>query len=145
MARLPAGEAPVPDAPRVPRKESLMNSPTPAAELEHLPSATDSVFPTGLSDTFERELLQTFKLLADESRLKILLYLVREGELHVSALCERLEQQQPAVSHHLALLREAAVIECRRDGKHNYYSIRKEHFHGVMKQLFASILQEVNG
>ncbi len=99
-------------------------------------------YPTGLSDTFERELVQTFKLLADESRLKILLHLVREGELHVTALCERLNQAQPAVSHHIAILREAAVIECRRDGKHNYYSIRKEHFHNVMQRLFTSILSE---
>jgi len=118
-----------------------MISPMAATELDDPLNLVNS-YPTGISDTFERELVQTFKLLADESRLKILLYLVREGELHVTALCERLNQAQPAVSHHLALLREAAVIECRRDGKHNFYSIRKEHFHSVMQRLFTSILNE---
>ena len=46
-------------------------------------------------------LAQVFKLLADESRLKILLALARDGELHVTALCDLLAQTQPAVSHHL--------------------------------------------
>ena len=76
----------------------------------------DQVAPTGLPDELEKELVQVFKLLSDETRLRILLYLVREGELHVTALCERLKQSQPAVSHHLALLRVAGVIEARRDG-----------------------------
>ena len=101
-------------------------------------------FPTGLSDCFERELVQTFKLLSDETRLKVLLYLVREGELHVTALCERLKQSQPAVSHHLALLRSSGVIECRRDGKHNFYSVRKEHFHRIMEELFTTMLAETD-
>jgi ArsR family transcriptional regulator len=83
--------------------------------------------------------VQVFKLLADETRLKILMYLMREGELHVSALCDRLGQSQPAVSHHLALLRQAGMIEPRRDGKHNFYSIQKDHFHQIMAELFAGM------
>ena len=38
-----------------------------------------------ISDQLERSLIQILKLLADETRLKILLSLAREGELHVSA------------------------------------------------------------
>jgi len=92
-----------------------------------------------LPDQFQRELVQMFKLLSDETRLRVLMYLYRETELHVSALCERLQQSQPAVSHHLALLREAGLIGCRRDGKHNFYSIRQTHFHHVASQLFQNI------
>lgn len=92
-----------------------------------------------LPDQLQRDLVQLFKLLSDETRLRILMYLYRENELHVSALCERLQQSQPAVSHHLALLREAGLIGCRRDGKHNFYSIRQTHFHRVVAQLFQHI------
>lgn len=92
-----------------------------------------------LSDQLEKDLVQVFKLLSDETRLRILLYLVREGELHVTALCQKLDQSQPAVSHHLALLRVAGLIEARRDGKHNYYSVRQTHFHRIMEELFESI------
>ena len=92
-----------------------------------------------LSHQLEKDLVQIFKLLSDETRLRILLYLAREKELHVTALCDRLMQSQPAVSHHLALLRVAGLIEARRDGKHNYYSVRSSHFRRVMEELFQSI------
>ena len=92
-----------------------------------------------LSNEFEKDLVQIFKLLSDETRLRILLYLAREGELHVTALCGKLGQSQPAVSHHLALLRVAGLIEPRRDGKHNYYSVRRTHFHSVLEELFRNI------
>ncbi len=87
----------------------------------------------------EKDLVQVFKLLADETRLKVLMYLLREGELNVTALCERLGQSQPAVSHHLALLRVAGLIEPRRDGKHNFYSVKSVHFHSLIAQLFSHI------
>lgn len=96
-----------------------------------------------ISDQLERELTQIFKLLSDETRLRILMYLIREGELHVTALCERLEQSQPAVSHHLALLRVAGLIEPRRDGKHNFYSVRRIYFQRIMAELFSSISDPV--
>lgn len=92
-----------------------------------------------LSVQLEKDLVQIFKLLSDETRLRVLLYLAREGELHVTALCDKLGQSQPAVSHHLALLRVAGLIEARRDGKHNYYSVRAKHFHRIMEELFESL------
>jgi ArsR family transcriptional regulator len=92
-----------------------------------------------LSDQLEKDLVQVFKLLSDETRLRVLMYLAREGELHVTALCDKLGQSQPAVSHHLALLRVAGLIEARREGKHNFYSVRAQHFHRLMTEVFASL------
>lgn len=110
---------------------------------EPAPQETVTAFPE-LSNQLEKDLVQIFKLLSDETRLRILLYLAREGELHVTALCDKLGQSQPAVSHHLALLRVAGLIEARRDGKHNYYSVRRTHFHRVMEELFESIGDSAN-
>ena len=72
-----------------------------------------------VSDQSVRELAQVFKLLSDETRLRILFYLALSphGELHVTDLCQRLGQSQPAVSHHLALLRVSGLIESRREGQ----------------------------
>lgn len=95
-----------------------------------------------ISDRLEKDLVQVFKLLADETRLKILFMLIRERELHVSALCERLEQSQPAVSHHLALLRVAGLISARRDGKHNFYSVERGRFHAIIDELFHTIVDD---
>lgn len=82
-----------------------------------------------------------FKLLADETRLRILFYLLQRQELHVRALCDLLGQSQPAVSHHLALLRAADLIELRRAGKHNYYRVRQERFESLLDAMFVSVPQ----
>jgi ArsR family transcriptional regulator len=92
-------------------------------------------------DSLEQELVQVFKLLSDETRLRVLMHLLHEKELHVTALCERLGQSQPAVSHHLALLRVAGLIEARRDGKHNFYSVKVPQ----MKRLISEILSSLQG
>ena len=92
-----------------------------------------------LPGPLERDLIQLFKLLADENRLRILMFLGRQNELHVTALCGLLGQSQPAVSHHLALLRVGGLIESRRDGKHNFYSIRRSHFHDLLRALIQHL------
>jgi ArsR family transcriptional regulator len=89
-----------------------------------------------LSERLEKEVVRVFKLLSDETRLRVLTHLAREGELHVSALCDRLGQSQPAVSHHLALLRVGGLIAARRDGKHNYYSVRTKQIHRILSEVF---------
>ncbi len=114
------------------------SAPTPAVAAPQQPL-------TGLPTDLEKDLVQVFKLLADETRLRILTYLFREGELHVSALCERLQQSQPAVSHHLALLRVSGVIEVRRDGKHNFYSIKTSRLQYLFEDLFNVIAKDANG
>lgn len=62
------------------------------------------------------------KQVSDATRLQVILMLA-EGEKHVGALCERLNQSQPAVSHHLALLRHGGIIAPRRQGKNNFYGL----------------------
>lgn len=74
-----------------------------------------------IPDQVTGNLVELFKLLADPTRLKILLSLLELGESNVRDLCERVGQSQPAVSHHLALMRSAGLIDRRRDGKHNFY------------------------
>lgn len=121
-----------PDSQKGEKKNMVTNVIEPAS------SNTKNTFPE-LSTDLERDLVQVFKLLSDETRLRVLMYLMREKELHVTALCERLGQSQPAVSHHLALLKSAGLVEARRDGKHNFYSVRAGHFHRIIEELFQSM------
>jgi DNA-binding transcriptional ArsR family regulator len=65
------------------------------------------------------------KHLSDPTRLQIILMLAA-GERHVGSLCSELTQSQPAVSHHLALLRHGGIIVPRRDGKNNFYSLTEQ-------------------
>lgn len=65
----------------------------------------------------------TMKMLGDEMRLNILLRLSGK-EMVVTDMCDDLERSQPAVSHHLAKMREEVkLLQKRRSGKHNFYSV----------------------
>ncbi|MEZ6070613.1 MAG: metalloregulator ArsR/SmtB family transcription factor [Pirellulales bacterium] len=88
------------------------------------------------------DLVKLFKLLADPTRLQILLLLSERGEANVRAICDLLEQNQPAVSHHLALLRVAGLIDSRRSGKHNFYHIRRQGIHELFDDFFAGKPEE---
>jgi DNA-binding transcriptional ArsR family regulator len=76
------------------------------------------------------------KQLSDSTRLRVIM-LLAEGERHVGALCEDLAQSQPAVSHHLALLRHGGLIAPRRQGKNNFYSLTEtgEQLARIVKSL----------
>jgi len=95
-------------------------------------------------DDLVDNLTKLFKLLSDDTRLRILYYLTQREELHVRALCELLKESQPAVSHHLALLRVAGLIDRRREGKHNFYGLKTRQFSRLLDMLFAS-MPEGNG
>lgn len=90
-----------------------------------------------VSDRTIDGLVQVFKLLADKSRMQILMALARDSEMHVSALCDLLHQSQPAVSHHLTLLRMAGLVGYRRDGKHNYYRVESGLVRDLLEQFFS--------
>src|SRR5262245_13197686 len=78
------------------------------------------------------------KQVSDPTRLQVILML-SEGEKHVGALCEELNQSQPAVSHHLALLRHGSIIAPRRQGKNNFYGLTEagEELAMVVKSLMS--------
>jgi ArsR family transcriptional regulator len=96
-----------------------------------------STSPIRVSEATINRLTDVFKLLADKSRLKIVLALAQDSELHVSALCDLLGQSQPAVSHHLTLMRMVGLVGYRRDGKHNYYHLASDHVCELFEQFFA--------
>jgi DNA-binding transcriptional ArsR family regulator len=67
----------------------------------------------------------TFEVLAEPRRREIL-DLLRAGELPVGELVERLRVTQPGVSKHLRVLREAGLVEVRRDAQRRWYRLRAE-------------------
>ena len=68
-------------------------------------------------------ILKSLRLLADASRVRILLLLERE-ELTVAELQEILSMGQSRISTHLAQLRQAGLVEDRRQGKNSLYSLK---------------------
>src|SRR3972149_2932347 len=74
-------------------------------------------YPPGMG---AEDLQRIFKTLADPTRLRILALLERE-ELAVQELMEALGMAQSRVSRHLAILREAGLVQDRRDGTFVFY------------------------
>jgi DNA-binding transcriptional ArsR family regulator len=70
---------------------------------------------------------------------------LREGELTVSQLTERLGDEQSNVSHHLAVLREAGLVSARRNGRHQHYRIADPEVARLLEQVqaLASRLDQV--
>ena len=67
-------------------------------------------------------ILKNLRLAADPSRLRILLLVERE-ELSVAELQEILAMGQSRISTHLAQLKQAGMVEDRRDGKSVFYRL----------------------
>lgn len=121
-----------------------MNNHATAVRTRSAKSVPSDTSPIRVSDETLARLTAVFKLLSDSSRLKIVLALAQDGELHVSALCAMLNQtepgvrfSQPAVSHHLTLMRMVGLVGFRRDGKHNYYHLASDHVRDLLEQFFA--------
>ena len=68
-----------------------------------------------------------FGMLADRSRLRILIQLARHDEACVGELASDAEVSESAVSHALRLLRAHGIVDTRRDGRFVYYSLVDEH------------------
>lgn len=66
-----------------------------------------------------------FKALGDENRLYIV-ELLSAGEMSANAILDKLNFTQPTLSHHMSILCEADVLNCRRVGKWTYYSINSD-------------------
>jgi DNA-binding transcriptional ArsR family regulator len=67
----------------------------------------------------------TFEVLAEPRRREIL-DLLRAGERPVGDLVDHLSLTQPTVSKHLRVLREAGLVDVRRDAQRRWYRLRPE-------------------
>ena len=66
------------------------------------------------------------KVLADQTRLQIMLLLSLEDELCVCELVAALDESQPKISRHLRILKDAQLIADRRQGQWMFYALHPE-------------------
>lgn len=92
---------------------------------------------TAAQTSFSR-LSQILALAGNEVRLKILYLLEEEGELCPCDLADILEMTIPAISQHLRKMKDANIIQPRREGQTIFYSFKQEHLE-VIKPLFEHI------
>lgn len=86
------------------------------------------------------ELAETFKLLSNTSRLKII-HALAEAELCVCDLAMLLDSTTSAVSHQLRILRTRRLVKFRREGKLIYYSLDDQHVHQLFRAGLDHLLE----
>ena len=99
-----------------------MKTETPNKPINHLPPDDENI----------KRMAETFKGLADPTRLK-LIDLLLKGERCVNDLAEATQTSQSAVSHQLRLLRNLRFVSSRRDGQQVFYRINDEHIGELFK------------
>ncbi|WP_270351994.1 ArsR/SmtB family transcription factor [Microbacterium testaceum] len=71
--------------------------------------------------------VEVFAMLADATRVRIILALRNAGEMSVNHLAEAVDKSAAGVSQHLAKLRMARMVSTRREGTTVYYRLTDEH------------------
>lgn len=87
-----------------------------------------------------QRLAETFKVLGDPTRTKIIFVLSQE-ELCVCDIANLLGATKSAVSHQLRILRNMKLVKYRKEGKMAFYSLDDDH----IKNLFDEGLRHVKG
>ena len=72
------------------------------------------------------EAAYTLKAISNGTRLCVISLLSEKEEMNVSQLGEELQCEQSLLSHHLTDMRAKGILNCRRDGKNCYYSLKNK-------------------
>src|SRR5471030_2350979 len=94
--------------------------------------------------TMNKSILKTLRMLADPSRLRILL-LLRSEELSVAELQEILVMGQSSISTHLSQLKQAGLVEDRRTGKSSLYRLKTDSSEGILEGLLKQAKSVIPG
>ena len=81
------------------------------------------------------------KAMADETRQEIM-KLVCCRWLSVNDIFKKLDVSQPTVSHHLAILRDAGLVNMREEGKQTFYTLNQERVSFCCGQLMIKFAPE---
>ena len=81
------------------------------------------------------------KAIADETRQRIMSECCCKW-LSVNEIVEKIGFSQPTISHHLAILRDAGLVNIREEGKQTFYSLNQENIVICCGQLMIKFAPE---
>jgi len=102
---------------------------------------TEQIAVESLSDEAINAMAESFKALADPTRLR-LLALLFAGERSVGDLAEHLDVSQSAVSHQLRILRNLNIVRYRKDGREVYYTLADKHVRDIFSRTLEHIIHD---
>lgn len=83
-----------------------------------------------------------FKALADPARIRIVEMLSATDEMCVCNIMKQLGMTQPAVSHHLSVLKNAGLVQSRREGQWVHYSLCRNTVSDVVLTFINGLLTQ---
>jgi len=86
---------------------------------------------------------EVLRALAHPLRMRILAFIDKHGSIHVNKIYNTLKLEQSITSQHLRILRQADLVDTRRDGKFIFYSINYDKM-GDTVEAIRGYLQEVD-
>jgi DNA-binding transcriptional ArsR family regulator len=95
---------------------------------------------------FDHDLIQIesdfLKAVAQPTRLKIL-YFLKEGERCACEIIPKMKEDQSNISRHLTHMRDAGILESRREGVSVYYKIKDKRIFGLLSLVDAMVKAEI--
>lgn len=86
------------------------------------------------------ELADMFRLMADPSRLKIILFCL-DAPKSVGVMADELGLSASLVSHHLRLLRASRLIQSERRGNRVFYQVNDEHIRRTLTDMVDHVAE----
>ena len=86
------------------------------------------------------ELAETFRLMSDPTRLRIILACL-DAPAAVGEMAERLGLTASLVSHHLRLLRSARLLQADRRGRQVFYAVQDEHVRSMLSDMVDHVAE----
>lgn len=99
--------------------------------------------PSSLSQHETEILAETFRLLGDATRLRILLFCLSKAR-SVGEIAAALDLSQSLVSHHLRLLRSARLVRGERRSRQVFYALADAHVSTMLADMASHIAEERN-
>jgi DNA-binding transcriptional ArsR family regulator len=79
--------------------------------------------------------MNTFAALADDTRREIIRLVAKSGELTSSEISQNFKMSSPAISQHLKILKEAKVLNMKKDAQKRVYSLNESGMDEMEKWL----------
>lgn len=106
---------------------------------------SEDVFDRGAAaEAYTEALTAFFKVMGDQSRVRIIYALSDQGEMCVGDLSKTVRMTQSAVSHQLRLLKLNGLVKSRKEGKNVYYALEDDHVIDILKLALTHIRHREN-
>jgi DNA-binding transcriptional ArsR family regulator len=100
--------------------------------------------PPTISDNDAAILAETFHLLGDPTRLRIVIACLA-GPVSVGEIAERAGASPSLASHHLRLLKAARIVGAERRGKQVFYAAADDHIRTVLGDMIEHVAEDSPG